>query len=75
MTAENQISISVPNSATCRVGTPKKAAERSALRCRNANAVSRHMPPGPLSAADNGHRQRYGSITSSARVSGALFAM
>ena len=37
-----QISISVPNSTTCRVGTPKNAAERSALRCRKANTVSRH---------------------------------
>ena len=37
-----QISISVPNSTTCLVGTPKNAAERSALRCRNANIVSRH---------------------------------
>ena len=41
-----QISISVPNSTTWRAGTSKKAAVRSALRCRNANSDSRqtHIP-------------------------------
>jgi hypothetical protein len=38
----HQISISVPNSTTCLAGTPKNAAERSALRCRKANSDSRH---------------------------------
>jgi len=40
------ISSSVPNSTTCPAGTPKKAAERSALRCKKANSVSRqtHIP-------------------------------
>lgn len=36
------ISISVPNSTTCPVGTPKKDAALLALCCRNANRVSRH---------------------------------
>lgn len=39
--ARFQISSSEPNSATCPAGTPKKAAEHSALRCRKAN--SRHQ--------------------------------
>jgi hypothetical protein len=37
-----EISISVPNSTSCSVGTPKSAAERSALRCRKANSDSCH---------------------------------
>ena len=35
--AEVQISISVPTSTTCRVGTPKKAPVRSPLRIMKAN--------------------------------------
>ena len=35
------------------VGTPKNAAERSALRCRNANTVSRHNHMPAMSSARN----------------------
>jgi hypothetical protein len=47
------------DSTTCPGGSPKKAAERSALRCRKAHSVSRRQehrdarPPG-LAAADGG---------------------